>query len=60
MRSIQDIHNRLTTTLTEHIDATINKDDFQSLKNMFELSPKNNKDANNMSELLAILEKKIL
>ncbi|XP_052079770.1 uncharacterized protein LOC127717933 [Mytilus californianus] len=57
-RSIQDIHRRLTTELTDHIDATINNHEFQCLKNLFKLTPKEIKDAHNMSSLLSILERK--
>ncbi|VDH90378.1 Hypothetical predicted protein [Mytilus galloprovincialis] len=57
-RSIQDIHRRLITTLTEHIDDKIDEHAFKSLRSLFKLTPKDNKDAYDMSSLLAILERK--
>ncbi|XP_052080734.1 uncharacterized protein LOC127718719 [Mytilus californianus] len=57
-RSIQDSHRRLITTLTEHIDDTIDEHEFKSFRSLFNLTPKDNKAANDMSSLLSILERK--
>lgn len=58
MNSKDDIHTRLLTKLTEYIDITINEYAFESFKKLLTLTPKENVDANNMSSLLTILERK--
>ncbi|XP_071148871.1 uncharacterized protein [Mytilus edulis] len=57
MASIQDIHRRLLTKLASYIDPTIDKSDFESLKKLLTQTPKERKDAYDMSSLLTILER---